>query len=50
MAIESPRARRAAGFSVHLFTASGSAVALLALYAAVDRNFPPLDDEDIVFA
>lgn len=39
MVIESPRARRAAGFSVHLFTASGSAVALLALYAAVDRNF-----------
>ena len=40
MAIESPRVRRAAGFSVHLFTASGSAVALLALYAAIDRNFP----------
>jgi phosphatidylcholine synthase len=39
MAIESPRAKRAAGFSVHLFTASGSAVALLALYAAIDRNF-----------
>ncbi len=35
-----PRVRRAAGFSVHLFTASGSAVALLALYAAIDRNFP----------
>ncbi len=34
------RARRAAGFSVHVFTASGSAVALLALYAAIDRNFP----------
>ena len=33
------RARRVAGFSVHLFTASGSAVALLALYAAIDRNF-----------
>jgi phosphatidylcholine synthase len=32
--------RRAAGFSVHVFTASGSAVALLALYAAIDRNFP----------
>jgi phosphatidylcholine synthase len=31
--------RRAAGFSVHLFTASGSAVALLALYAAIDRDF-----------
>jgi len=40
MAIESPRVRRAAGISVHLFTASGSAVALLALYAAIDRNFP----------
>jgi phosphatidylcholine synthase len=34
------RVRRAAGFSVHLFTASGSAVALLALYAAIDRHFP----------
>jgi phosphatidylcholine synthase len=31
--------RAAAGFSVHLFTASGSGVALLALYAAIDRNF-----------
>ena len=31
--------RRAAGFSVHLFTASGSAVALLALYAAIGRDF-----------
>jgi len=40
MAIETPRVKRAAGFSVHLFTASGSAVALLALYAAIDRNFP----------
>ncbi|MFZ0602928.1 MAG: phosphatidylcholine synthase [Roseiarcus sp.] len=30
---------RAAGFSVHLFTASGGAVALLALYAAIERNF-----------
>jgi len=30
---------RAAGFSVHLFTASGGAVAVLALYAAIDRNF-----------
>ena len=29
----------AAGFSVHLFTASGGAVAVLALYAAIDRNF-----------
>jgi phosphatidylcholine synthase len=34
------RARRAAGFSVHLFTASGAAVAALALYAAIDRHFP----------
>ena len=34
------RARRAAGFSVHLFTACGSAVALLALFAAIDRHFP----------
>ncbi|MGO9769878.1 MAG: CDP-alcohol phosphatidyltransferase family protein, partial [Roseiarcus sp.] len=32
--------RRAAGFSVHVFTASGGAVALLALYAAIERNFP----------
>ena len=32
--------RRAAGFSVHMFTASGGAVALLALYAAIERNFP----------
>ena len=31
---------RAAGFSVHLFTASGGAVAVLALYAAIERNFP----------
>ena len=30
---------RAAGFSVHLFTASGGAVAVLALYAAIERNF-----------
>jgi phosphatidylcholine synthase len=34
------RVRKAAGFSVHVFTASGSAVALLALYAAIDRSFP----------
>ena len=33
-------ARRAAGFSVHLLTASGGAVALLALYAAIERDFP----------
>ena len=32
--------RRAAGFSVHLFTASGGAVALLALDAAIERRFP----------
>jgi phosphatidylcholine synthase len=38
--LHAPRVRRAAGFSVHVFTASGSAVALLALYAAIDRNFP----------
>jgi phosphatidylcholine synthase len=31
---------KAAGFSVHLFTASGGAVAVLALYAAIERNFP----------
>ena len=30
---------RAAGFSVHLFTASGGAVAVLALYAAIERHF-----------
>lgn len=32
-------ARRAAVFSVHLLTASGGAVALLALYAAIERDF-----------
>lgn len=31
--------RRAAGFSVHVFTASGGAVALLALNAAIERQF-----------
>lgn len=31
--------KRAAGFSVHMFTASGGAVALLALYAAIERDF-----------
>jgi phosphatidylcholine synthase len=36
----SSSARRAAALSVHLFTASGGAVALLALYAAIDRDFP----------
>src|SRR5271156_5642339 len=29
----------AAGFSVHLFTASGGAVAVIALYAAIERDF-----------
>jgi phosphatidylcholine synthase len=33
------RVAKAAGFSVHLFTASGGAVAVLALYAAIERNF-----------
>jgi phosphatidylcholine synthase len=36
---DAPRLRRAAGFSVHLFTAAGGAVAMLALYAAIDRDF-----------
>ncbi|MGD1038194.1 MAG: phosphatidylcholine synthase [Roseiarcus sp.] len=31
--------RRAAGFSVHIFTASGGAAALIALYAAIERDF-----------
>ena len=31
---------KAAGLSVHIFTASGGAVAVLALYAAIERNFP----------
>jgi phosphatidylcholine synthase len=35
-------ARRAAGFSVHVLTASGGAVALLALYAAIERDFPTM--------
>ncbi|MBV9287067.1 MAG: phosphatidylcholine synthase, partial [Hyphomicrobiales bacterium] len=41
MSIEKPpvRAAQAAGFSVHLFTASGGAVAVLALYAAIERDF-----------
>jgi phosphatidylcholine synthase len=30
---------QAAGFSVHVFTASGGAVAVLALYAAIERHF-----------
>src|SRR5271165_6069974 len=33
------RVAQASGFSVHIFTASGGAVALLALYAAIERNF-----------
>jgi phosphatidylcholine synthase len=37
---KAPPVRRAAGFSVHLFTASGAAVALLALAAAIERDFP----------
>jgi phosphatidylcholine synthase len=32
--------RNAAGFLVHVLTASGGAVALLALYAAIERDFP----------
>ncbi len=42
MSSEKPpvRVAQAAGFSVHLFTASGGAVAVLALYAAIERNFP----------
>jgi len=32
--------RRVAGFSVHVFTASGGAVAVLALDAAIERHFP----------
>lgn len=31
--------RQTAGYSVHLFTASGGAVAVLALYAAIDQKF-----------
>jgi phosphatidylcholine synthase len=34
-----PHARRAAGYSVHVFTASGGAVAVLALYSAIERDF-----------
>ena len=32
--------RRAAAFGVHLFTASGAAVGLVALAAAIERDFP----------
>jgi phosphatidylcholine synthase len=34
------KARRAAAFAVHLFTGSGAIVALLALRAAIERDFP----------
>jgi len=42
MALEDKPARveRSAGLLVHLFTASGAAVALLALYAAIESDFP----------
>ncbi len=39
-AVSKQRSRRGAAFAVHLFTASGAAVALLALSAAIDRDFP----------
>ena len=41
MSIEKRRGdvARAAGFSVHVFTASGAPVAVLALYAAIEGNF-----------
>ena len=32
--------RRAAGFLVHVLTASGAAAAVAALTAAIDRDFP----------
>ena len=34
-----PRVRKAAGYSVHILTASGGALAVLALYAAIEREF-----------
>ncbi len=34
------RVAQAAGLFVHLFTASGGGVAVLALYAAIERHFP----------
>jgi phosphatidylcholine synthase len=34
------KARRAAAFAVHLFTGSGAIVAMLALRAAIERDFP----------
>jgi phosphatidylcholine synthase len=41
MSLENKRrpVQNAAGFSVHVLTASGGAVALLALYAAIERDF-----------
>jgi phosphatidylcholine synthase len=41
MGLENKRrpVQNAAGFSVHVLTASGGAVALLALYAAIERDF-----------
>jgi phosphatidylcholine synthase len=40
LANKSMPVRNAAGFLVHILTASGGAVALLALYAAIERDFP----------
>ena len=34
-----PQVRKAAGYSVHVLTASGGALAVLALYAAIDSKF-----------
>lgn len=34
-----PQVRRAAGYSVHVLTASGGALAVLALYAAIESHF-----------
>lgn len=34
-----PQVRKAAGYSVHILTASGGALAVLALYAAIDSKF-----------
>ena len=38
--VKSMKARRVAAFSVHVFTASGVIVAMLALRAAIERDFP----------
>jgi phosphatidylcholine synthase len=35
-----PRTQRARGFAIHVFTASGAALALLAMIAAADRDWP----------